>query len=388
MFAGAPVSYLKMALAATAEPAAKEAWQRIVRDRIEHALGSVTDEHFRALTIYYLAQVISAARQFILSQKRDFGEQPDDICFVNMGVPIAQAESRRLGEVFLTALQYAWHFAFGGGLRPCGVTRLLEIVRTARIPVNNGEFCYLYPEVSANVQSYIRSPAAQEKLHLFVDVGAGTVDLSAFIWNPATKHDRPLTYLAADVLPLGASQIELRAAASCHIPLDEIRACKEDAGFGMKDKSLVDRRLREARESIKIDLRRQADRILHKTRSLILTARHDRRRESQFFQMQLLMGGGGSHEPLYGLGVRAALSAVGVVNPPTLPLPIPSDLVWPHGMNSLGIAAAYRRLTVAYGLSFLRADLHDHWLPKEIDPIRDIDEPTPPRHLAPSKDEC
>jgi hypothetical protein len=192
-FAGAPVSYLKMALAATAEPAAKEAWKRTVHDRIEDALGSATDEHFQALTVYYLAQVLSAARRFILSQKRDFSEHPDDICFVNLALPVAHAESRRLQAVFLTALQYARHFAFGGGLGPCEVNRLLELVRTARIPTSNDEHCYLYPEVSANVQSYIRSPAAQEKLHLFVDVGAGTVDLSVLIWNPAKKHDRPLS---------------------------------------------------------------------------------------------------------------------------------------------------------------------------------------------------
>jgi len=49
------------------------------------------------------------------------------------------------------------------------------------------------------VQSYIKSQAGTDGLYLFVDVGAGTVDLSIFIYYTHPSNDRPITYVEAGV---------------------------------------------------------------------------------------------------------------------------------------------------------------------------------------------
>ena len=49
--------------------------------------------------------------------------------------------------------------------------------------------------------------------------------------------------------------------------------------------------------------------------------------------------------------------------------------------------SAFKHLSVAYGLSFLRADLDDHRFPCDIERLPSSPPPEP-RYHAPTKDEC
>ncbi|MCX5758444.1 MAG: hypothetical protein NTU83_08065, partial [Candidatus Hydrogenedentes bacterium] len=72
--------------------------------------------------------------------------------------------------------------------------------------------CFIYPEVSASVQGFVRSRVSKGGIYLFSDTGAATVDQSVFIFRHGNGKTDRLTYLFANVLPLGSSQIEQRAA--------------------------------------------------------------------------------------------------------------------------------------------------------------------------------
>jgi hypothetical protein len=381
---GVSISYLKMALAATCGSATDDIWWQTVSADLKSALGDVRNEQINALTVFLLTHVLSAVRRFVVEMRPDFGVQKGDCCFVNMAVPVAHAESLAVQAVFHTALQQAYHFAFDGGLPSGSMDDLLRSIDKAKVQPDTAERCALYPEVSANVQSYIRSAAARQELHLFVDVGAGTVDLSAFIYFPHPSNDRPLSYLAADVLPLGASQIELRAALGGVATVDQFRRFKETGNAPFDIQHSVKERVRQVASEIEAELAWGALRTLRKARALIPTAHQP---GSQFYRLQLLMGGGGSAEPLYTRGIRAALQEVRITDPPILPLPIPGDLIWPHGMAQREREAAFKRLSVAYGLSFMRADLDEHRFPRDIEPLPPRKDPAP-RYSAPTKDEC
>jgi hypothetical protein len=189
------------------------------------------------------------------------------------------------------------------------------------------------------------------------------VDLSAFIYFPNPANAKPLSYLAAGVLPLGSSQIELRASKNCTEALAVIRAYKEtnraDSSIIRKISSAVDL----ARNSIRIELHKQTNDLLINVRDLIPSSHNSRRRHTQFYRAQLLLGGGGLCQDPYKIAIKNAMADMEIVNPPIIPLPVPTDIIWPNGVRP---DQAYSRLSVAYGLSFLKASLDAHRFPSEI----------------------
>ncbi len=74
------------------------------------------------------------------------------------------------------------------------------------------------------------------------------------------------------------------------------------------------------------------------------------------------------------------------MKPKTTPLPLPTDIEWPSDENN-DRESLFRRMTVAYGLSFDFPALAKHRLPEELEQPSDDAEQTPDRYFAPSKDE-
>ena len=371
---GQPVSYLKMALAGLADARDHKAWIRHVEASLPP--DATTPTHIEALSVWFLARVLKAARSFIIEKWPDF--TPDrDFCFVNMAVPVAHAERPELEARFLGALRKAYALAFGASIPAGSVEALAEKLAAMRVPAELAERCYLYPEVSANVQSYIKSPAAKDGLYIFADVGAGTVDLSVFIYWPHESNEKPLSYLAAQVLPLGSSQIELRAAEGTKHTVAQLRAAKETAHERSVAWELRDR-LDSARASLELEIVQQSETVLRRSRELL--------RRTQFREMQILLGGGGLCQRPYVDGLKCALRNAGIIHPPTLPLPQPGDreFIWPRGLDR---ETAFRRLSVAYGLSFLHATLDPHRYPTEMKPLPPEDDYDDRRYRAPTKDE-
>lgn len=102
--------------------------------------------------------------------------------------------------------------------------------------------------------------------------------------------------------------------------------------------------------------------------------------------MQILLGGGGLCQRPYVDGLKSALRNAGILKPPTLPLPQPGDreFIWPRGLDR---ETAFRRLSVAYGLSFLHATLDPHRYPTEMEPLPPEEDCEDRRYRAPTKDE-
>jgi hypothetical protein len=70
---------------------------------------------------------------------------------------------------------------------------------------------FLYPEIAAQLAGYVNSPYKQRGNLLFVDVGAGTLDVSTIIVH-AVDHQDVVSFHHCDVAELGAYQLFLRRA--------------------------------------------------------------------------------------------------------------------------------------------------------------------------------
>ena len=104
----------------------------------------------------------------------------------------------------------------------------------------------------------------------------------------------------------------------------------------------------------------------------------------QWRDLRILVAGGGSATPMYSEAAQRSFSTWNFT-PELSPLPLPSDLEWPAEVKDK--ASLFRRMAVAYGLSFDRIALHDNRYPNEVAPLSKGPPTEQERYTAPSKDE-
>ena len=61
-----------------------------------------------------------------------------------------------------------------------------------------------FPEFAVQLVGYVRSPRRQESLHMLIDVGAGTLDITTFNIYKNQEEEDLYPIFAQDVKPLGA----------------------------------------------------------------------------------------------------------------------------------------------------------------------------------------
>jgi hypothetical protein len=327
--------------------------------------------------VYYLAGVLGEIKKQIRSRFPDFGHRDDDYIAVNMAVPVENAEQPAINRLFIRMLSESLHLSDPLAEHPSIHFRELislrketqkEIGRTA------DSACYVYPEVSANVQGFVRSRVSSPGVYLFSDTGAGTVDQSIFIFIREDKKEH-LTYLAARVLQAGSSQIERLAAAEC----GETDCFSLEKWRERKETGVVHAELKSAQHWVLTELQRGTESTLaHAKKKLIV--------RQQINTCCVIFGGGGHCEYPYKKGLLFPFSGhlfQKDVNPNVIGMPIPKDLeLENHGWM--------RRLNVAYGLSFHKSELTSFTYPRDTpDPSPlEIWNPTKPIGSAPTKDEC
>lgn len=381
---GQAVRFLKPALADAASGKTTSEWLEEFNRTTMFLKDVGLDKRLELLTVYFLARVMHRARSFIISKTPEFDEEKGDRCWVNMAVPVAHAEEVNVARSFERCLRCAWAIARDPDLVHSSVDRIANAIWNFKD--KGGDVgCYIYPEVSANLQSYIKSRAGSDGLYLFADIGAATVDLSVFVYYTHPTNDRPISYVSAGVIPLGAAQIEIRAARELSRDSPEefaalqerIQKIKEGVSSG--DSSLLNA-MRVAENTIENDLFLAAAPVLDNARRKIL--------KSQWQKLRILLGGGGAEIALYRRALDRWFNRFSFFEPELAAIPLPPDLQWPSGGNEDNRPRIFRRFSVAYGLSFDRANLEEHRFPSEVPPLPVDTEPPPPRPQAPSKEEC
>lgn len=337
----------------------------------------------QACGVYLLAGALGNVRKDIRKRFPDFGLQSKDYMAVNLAIPVADAEQPGVNALFQKVLFNAWSLSDKiAGYPKIGyaeVEKLISQVETDLNPDLN-EACYLYPEVSANVQGFVRSRVSKEGIYLFSDTGAGSVDQSVFIYFKNDSGEQ-LTYLHGSVLPLGSSRIEHMAASSSgNLDWQNLETWRKKKETGGKERELID-----ARNKIEEELCR-------KSHATLAWANKKLYRKKQLHDIRLIYGGGGHCERPYATGVKQSFSSSipgsifpRGISPNTVGMPIPRDLeLAEHEKRWMN------RLSVAYGLSFVRANLVNFIYPK------DLEDPNPDKILSrpreipdpPTKDQC
>ena len=332
----------------------------------------------QAVAIYLLGSTLADVRRSLLRrpQFRSFGEHEQDYIAINMAIPVAHAENSRVAGLFERVLRTAWVLAPKlNGYPEIGMAELFDLIsahHTDAADFDVAQACFVYPEVSANVQGFVRSRSSSPGVYLFSDTGAGTVDQSIFEfirhdpshgvrYFPGRAHGKMhgkikewvnsgedyLRYFSAAVLPIGSSQIERLAAA---------------AGSGMiTSKSLERWRLLKEAGSSAPELVRAAATISKDlsdgTASTLLRAKRKVYSPKKLDDIRLVFGGGGHCDNPYARGVMSAFPR----KPDVVGVPHPKDLDLGSG-NKRWLP----RLSVAYGLSFQKDDLAKFSCPTDL----------------------
>jgi hypothetical protein len=329
--------------------------------------------------VYYLAGTLGKIREGVRHRLPDFGALPADYMAVNLAVPVADAEQPQVNSLYHRVLSEAWCLADKfTGHPPMHLTEIESLRKDNQ--ENEGwsshEACFIYPEVSANVQGFVRSRVSAPGMYLFSDTGAGTVDQSVFIFTRQNQEEH-LIYLYGTVLPLGSSLIEHRAAISSGNTnwqsLEIWRERKEQGEAAVE--------LRRAKEWI-------AGRLRQGTESTLAFARQKLYVRDQFNEIRVIFGGGGHCDYPYKTAVMHPFSGQlfrQAINPDVIGLPIPHDLELKDSE-----ARWMHRLYVAYGLSFEKSELTGFTYPKDVSIPQPEEIWAPRRQIpdAPSKDQC
>jgi len=331
-------------------------------------------------TIYFLGGVLGEIRNRIRKRYPDFGSVPEDYVAVNMAIPVEDAQQEKIRKLFQRVVSESWELADELSGHPrIHLNELISLRRNLRAnkPQKSfGEACFVYPEVSANVQGFVRSRVSSPGVYLFNDTGGGTVDQSIFIFS-REGYSELLAYLAGRVLQLGSSRIEEKAASKAGkndpLSLEEWRK-KKERGENHKE-------LQEAKNWLFEKLERETEcTIALAKRKLIV--------KEQINGVKIIFGGGGDCQYPYRKAVMSPFCGQlfrKPLKPEVIGMPVPSDL-YLEGPESKWM----KRLGVAYGLSFDKNELAAFMFPSELeDPKPEkIWRPNRQEIHAPSKDEC
>lgn len=309
-----------------------------------------------ASVTFFLAWAIGDVRRQVSKRLQGFGDHPDDYLAINLAVPVADAQRPEVNAIYHKVLCQAWLLSEEvAGKQTIDLNTLMTLIDNCRRRIDNPikECCYIYPEVSANVQGFVRSRASSQGMYFFSDTGAGTVDQSVFIFLRDSDGER-LAYLHGTVLPFGSSFIERYAAEMIHEHcdwrlLEQLRNAKE--------MGTISPHLENARNKIKEELDRG-------TTASIALARKKLFCKDQIRDIKVIFGGGGHCTNPYTLGVMSPFSGPlfnPELKPDTVGVPDPLDLE---------LTTAHKgwlpRLSVAYGLSFVKSELARFTYPIDI----------------------
>lgn len=361
----ASIPYLKMALAEKAQGRGLW-WSTMASSASGSPISAFVADHVEGLVAYFLVGVLAWVRRWCLSRWPDLGQHPEDVFFHHMSVPAGNAQDERTLIIFQRCLSWATRMSS----RPAAMLPIHEIQRqvTEEPP---DERCLMLAEVTANVLSYRNSDEGVPGLHLFVDVGAGTADLSVFWYPDPNYFGQRQDYPAARVEPSGSASIELLAWEAGEDRFREtLRRQVESNAWQMPAGIHADALLDAVRPRVIRSLRAlkengQPEMVLPQAHELLASARgaiaeqleqaicetldvaRQRHSRDEFKNIRVLVGGGGWCRDPYEKAVHGALSRFGLRKEPR-PLPLPErELDWPQGDP-----AQFGRFSVAYGLSF------------------------------------
>jgi len=326
----------------------------------------------------YVALVIREVLRWFVEEQASVYRNVRLLWQVNIGMPSRDYDDERLVRTFRALARAGWQAAVRRGpVTVASIRRALEECGAASAKDDpdglHPDDVKAVPEVIAEVVGYAQSRLRREGMHLLVDIGAGTIDVSTFNLNSWDGDDR-FSMLTCEVAQLGAFALHrqrvLDIAALTERKLsallgvaDGIRPIPEIAAYqpvNVGELESVDRAFRERIQGL-------LGKVIVETKR-----RRDPRSSAWKDGLPVFLCGGGSAVPLYDEAVTRAGERIQAISHfKRLELPRPEDFEAP------GLApGGFRRLAVAYGLSTRFDKIGEIVPPRAIDDI-ELGAPSP-----------
>ncbi|MCH5276989.1 MAG: hypothetical protein J1E80_04045 [Desulfovibrionaceae bacterium] len=317
--------------------------------------------YFIELTcIYFLSSSFSDILMNITQKFPNYGQNQDDQIAINMAMPVSDISDNNVRILFERILNISWKISckFKPFPKRISILRLNEMVVECQqnaIENSNDSLCHVYPEVSANMQAFIRSPASSPNdstIYFFNDTGAGTVDQCVFTY---TRDNKKLNYFSDGVFLRGSSQIETIACGD-NINKDNLEFWRKKKEQG-ENSSTLTRAKYKITEELNIDTQKTLQKTLHCLRSGPGVTKMDTLKYNIRF---IFSGGGHTKFPYHYAVVEAYKDFMKTKTDPLITsMAIPQDLL------IKGHELWIKRLYVAYGLSFLFEELAENSFPTD-----------------------
>ena len=155
-------------------------------------------DEVKARAAAYLALVLRHTRNWLSEAHRSTYKGRKIEWFVNVGLPTNSFDDEQLISAYLAIARTAWRVS----VLPCDVTlqkalallkqeanhpgKLLQEVAPQDLPYDR---IHAFPEFSAQLSGYVRSPRRRDGLHVTVDVGGGTLDVTVFNIHESNGED-------------------------------------------------------------------------------------------------------------------------------------------------------------------------------------------------------
>ena len=181
--------------------------------------GRSNDEQ-RAKIIVFLALALQQIRNWLLTSQAKVYQGKNINWHINIGLPTEKFdEDHEMVTIYRQIVQSAWYLSAGD--ESITQTRALDALEKVSLGMNSNSLKFqegerwihpeninCFPEFVAMVSGYVRSPRRQDDLHLLVDIGAGTADVTVFNVHKNEEED-VFPIFAKGVRPLGAAYLLL-----------------------------------------------------------------------------------------------------------------------------------------------------------------------------------
>lgn len=325
-------------------------------------LDDKAGDHDLVRMVAFIALIFRHTRLWILENQRSTYEGRFLDWYVNTGVPTDSYHHIKLSKTYKTIVRSAW--ALSVAPDPVSIPLAADLLShvskgsSTLSKFNNDlknrliheDAFALFPEFVAQVVGYVRSPLRRPDLHMMVDIGAGTVDISIFNVHESDEEDVVYPIFEKAVKPLGTNY------------LMHHRGSKLFAGQNFKlsgqDKTPSQQ---EFVQTFQIPFKQLSDIDKEFTKHIGLTMREllkstkDRRYpKSPCWQTGIptFLCGGGGRVDVYDEVVRRLENPDQAYKIKVLKLPQPDRISAPKLPSG-----CYDRLSVAYGLSFNAFDI-------------------------------
>ncbi|MFQ5714655.1 MAG: hypothetical protein ACE5GU_11555 [Candidatus Scalinduaceae bacterium] len=328
------------------------------------------------VTVAYIALILQKAITWFLNKYQDIYKNTHILWQLNMGLPSRSYDNKSMCEKFHLSALAGWRTAvFNEHITIDSVKNSImyscediQQPNKAQEPALHPDNVVIIPEVISEVVGYARSPLKNEGLHLLVDIGASTFDVSTFTLYSKEGEDCYAIY-TAEVELLGCVKLHReRLSKADKIFKDNLKKLIESVN-GISPLPKIDEYFPDKTHVLDSEIDKP---FFKKCKQRIFTVIFETKLRKDPYSSRWKEGlpvficGGGSNISTYRkLISNCKLEEYGIARFKVIELPKP------EGLDAEGLYSNnYHRMAVAYGLSFSTDDIKEIIPPHVIDDVK------------------